>query len=194
MKTKKYKEKYARKVRRKSEVQKKSDYTWIYVVSICAFWISFIFSFLSEVLIPSVPFFVACFITLFFIFLGVLFDMIGISVTVASLPTFHSMATKRVKGAKLAGKLIQNSEKTSSFCNDVIGDICGIMSGSTAVAISEVIARTLSVSTFPVTLIVTAVVASLTIGGKALGKSIAINNSTRILYHFSKFISVFTDS
>lgn len=120
--------------------------------------------------------------------------MIGISVTVASLPTFHSMATKRVRGAKLAGKLIQNSEKTSSFCNDVIGDICGIMSGSTAVAISEVIARTLSISTFPVTLIVTAVVASLTIGGKALGKSIAINNSTRILYHFSKFISVFTDS
>lgn len=194
MKIKKYKEKYSRKVRRKKADPKKNDYSWIYVISICAFWISFIFSFLSEALIPSVPFFVACLITLFFIFLGILFDMIGISVTVANAATFHSMATKRVRGAKLGSKLIQNSEKTSSFCNDVIGDICGIISGSCAVAISEAIARTLQISVLPVTLIVTAVVASLTIGGKALGKSIAINHSTRILYNFSKCLSLFTDS
>lgn len=120
--------------------------------------------------------------------------MIGISVTVANLSTFNSMATKRVRGAKLASRLIKNSEKTSSFCNDVIGDICGIMSGSTAVAISNVIAKHLSISVFPVTLIVTALVASLTIGGKALGKSVAINNSTRILYHFTKILSIFTGS
>lgn len=192
MKIKKYKEKYSKKVKRKSEIRKKSDYSWIYIVSISAFWISFIFTFLSETIIPSVGFIFACLITLFFIFLGILFDMIGISVTVANLATFNSMATKRIRGAKLASKLIKNSEKTSSFCNDVIGDICGIMSGSTAVAISNVIARNLQVSVFPVTLIITALVASLTIGGKALGKSIAINNSTRILYHFSKFLSVFT--
>lgn len=192
MKTKKYKEKYAKKVRRKSEIKKKSDYSWVLMISICAFWISFAFSFFSEAVIPSVSFFIAIFITLFFIVLGIIFDMIGISVTVANLATFNSMATKKVKGAKIASKLIKNSEKTSSFCNDVIGDICGIMSGSTAVAISEALANSLSLSSFIVTLIMTALVASLTIGGKALGKSIAINNSTRILYYFSKVLSVFT--
>lgn len=194
MKKKTYKEKYSKKVKRKNEILKRSDYQWVLIVSISAFWISFIFSFLSETIIPSVGFFFAIFITLFFIFLGIIFDMIGISVTVASLPTFNSMATKKVKGARLASKLIKNSEKTSSFCNDVIGDICGIMSGSTAVAISGAIARNLSISSFWTTLIVTALVASLTIGGKALGKSIAINNSTRILYHFSKILAVFTRS
>jgi len=194
VKQKRYKEKYSKKVKRKTELKKKTDYSWVFVVSIMAFWISFIFSFLSEAIIPSVGFFFALFITFFFIFLGILFDMIGISVTVANPATFHSMATKRVRGAKLAGRLIQNSEKTSSFCNDVIGDICGIMSGSCAVAISNVIARTLDFSVFPVTLLVTALVASLTIGGKALGKKVAIQNSTRILYHFSKVLSIFTDS
>lgn len=194
MKTKKYKEKYAKKVRRKSEINKKSDYSWIFVVSVSAFWISFVFSVFSETIIPSVSFFVAIWITLFFIVLGILFDMIGISVTVANLATFNSMATKKIKGARLASKLIKNSEKTSSFCNDVIGDICGIMSGSTAVAISNSIAKVLSVPSLLVTFIVTALVASLTIGGKAFGKSIAINNSTRILYYFSKTLSVFTRS
>jgi len=194
LKTKKYKEKYSKKVIRKSEIKKKSDYSWILVISISAFWISFIFSFFSETIIPSVGFFVSIFIILFFILLGIIFDMIGISVTVANLATFNSMATKKIKGARLASKLIKNSEKTSSFCNDVIGDICGIMSGSTAVAISNSIAKSLAVSPFLVTLIVTAMVASLTIGGKAMGKSIAINNSTRILYYFSKVISIFTRS
>lgn len=194
MKSKKYKEKYSKKVNRKSEIKKKSDYSWILVISVSAFWISFIFSFLAESLMNSVNFFIAVLLTLFFIGLGIIFDMIGLSVTVASLPTFNSMATKKIKGAQLASKLIKNSEKTSSFCNDVIGDICGIISGSTAVAISNSIAATLSISPFLVTLIVTALVASLTIGGKALGKSIAINNSTKILYHFSKTLALFTKS
>lgn len=192
MKTKKPKEKYYKKVNRKNEIKKKQDYSWILVISISAFWISFIFSFLSEMVLGSVNFIIAIFLTLFFIFLGIIFDMIGLSVTVANPSVFNSMATKKIKGARLAGKLIRNSEKTSSFCNDVIGDICGIISGSTAVAISNTLAISLNISTFLVTLIVTALVASLTIGGKALGKSIAINNSTKILYHFSSILSLFT--
>ena len=41
------------------------------------------------------------------------------------------------------------------------------------------------------TLLTTAIVASLTIGGKAIGKSFAINNCDIILYKFSKFVSYF---
>lgn len=118
--------------------------------------------------------------------------MIGISVTVADQKVFHSMAAKGVKGAKTALKLITNASKVSSFCNDVIGDICGIISGSTAVTISNAISVNLKLNNLLVTLIMTAIVASLTIGGKAMGKTIAINNSTKILYAFSKFLAIFT--
>ena len=65
--------------------------------------------------------------------------MVGISITVADIKTFSSMATKQVSGANLAVKLIQNSEKASSFCNDVIGDICGIVSGSAGVALAALV-------------------------------------------------------
>ena len=117
--------------------------------------------------------------------------MIGISITVADIKTFNSMATKRVKGAKLAVKLIKNAEKMSSFCNDVIGDICGILSGSTGAAIALGISEQLNFNTLITSLIVTALIAALTIGGKAIGKSIAMNKSNEILYNFAKILSIF---
>lgn len=192
MKIKKYKEKYSKKVKRKPRLKKTEDYNWILIVSISAFWISFLFSFFSETIIPNVNLIISVFITLLFIFIGIIFDMIGISITVADPKTFNSMATKKVRGSSIAGKLIRNSEKSSSFCNDVIGDICGIISGGTGITIASIISTKLNLNLLIVTLIITALIASLTIGGKALGKSVAINNSTRILYSFSKVLSIFT--
>ena len=192
MKIKDYKEKYYKKIKRKPKVKKKSDYSWILAVTILAFWISIGFSFLSEIIVPNVSLIVAIFVTLLFIGLGIIFDMIGISITVADIKTFNSMASKRVKGAKLASRFIRNSDKASSFCNDVIGDICGIISGGTGIAIANLISSSLDLNNLITTLIITAIIASLTIGGKALGKSIAINNSTKILYVFTRFLAVFT--
>ena len=117
--------------------------------------------------------------------------MIGISVTVADIKTFNSMASKRVRGATLAVKFIKNAEKLSSFCNDVIGDICGIISGALATSISLIISYKIHINIFLITLTVTGIVAALTIGGKALGKSFAINKSNVILYNFSKIVSFF---
>lgn len=192
MKKKLFKEKYSTKAKKKPvKDKKKNDYKWIRTITISAFLISLIFSFLSETIIPNVTLIVALLITLLFIFIGIIFDMIGISVTVADLKTFNSMASKQVKGASLAVKLTQNASKVSSFCNDVIGDICGIISGSTGIAISTIIASKLNCDILVVTLIVTATIASLTIGGKALGKSVAMNKSTLILYRFSKALSIF---
>ena len=42
-------------------------------------------------------------------------------------------------------------------------------------------------------LFVAAIIASLTIGGKAIGKSFAVNNSNEILYNFAKFVSYFNN-
>ena len=118
--------------------------------------------------------------------------MVGISVTVADKKVFHSMAAKKVSGAKTALKLIANNSKVSSFCNDVIGDICGILSGTAAGTIAILLANKLNFNIFYVSLIITSIIAALTIGGKALGKSITINHSNNILYKFSCVIKVFT--
>jgi len=192
MKLKKYKEKYSKKASKKPIKNKRLvDYKWIVTVTILAFFISLIFSFFSEAIIPNASSIVATIVILLFIGIGILFDMIGIAITVADIKTFNSMATKQVKGAKLAVKLIQNNEKASSFCNDVIGDICGIISGSAGVALSSILSESLNINLFITSLFITAIIAALTIGGKAIGKATAINKSTPILFQFSRVIACF---
>ena len=142
-------------------------------------------------MIPNVHIAISFVLLIFFIFLGILFDIIGVSVTVADIRTFNSMAAKKVRGANVAVKFIKNSDKVASFMNDVIGDICGIVSGSTGATIAILVSKEFNISLLLVTLIVTALVSTLTIGGKAMGKSFAINKCNDILYGFVKVVSIF---
>lgn len=167
------------------------DFKWIIKITLLAFSISFIFSALSETIIPNVNLIVGIIILIVFILLGILFDMVGVAVTAADIAPFNSMNSRKVKGANIAVLFKQNADKVSSFCNDVVGDVCGIISGSTGSIIAITLANTLNIDKFLTMLIITALIASLTIGGKALGKSFAINKSNTILYEFSKFVSYF---
>ena len=166
------------------------DYKWVITITVLAFLISFLFSFIAELTIPNASMVLAIVLIILFIGIGIIFDMIGIAVTVADISTFNSMATKKVRGARIAVKLIQNASRTSSFCNDVIGDICGIISGSAGVSLAVIFADTFHLPVFLVTLFITAMIAAITIGGKALGKSAAMNRSTFILFQFSRVVSI----
>ncbi len=192
MKNKKYKEKYASKASKKVPKTKQLvNKKWVITISLLTFLISMFFSFIGEVIIPNAELIISIILVFTFIVLGIIFDMIGISVTVADDKTFNSMATKKIRGASLAVRFIRNADKVSSFCNDVIGDICGIVSGSTGITIALIISEKFKFPSLIVSLLMTAVIASLTIGGKAVGKSFAINKSNAILYRFVQFISIF---
>ncbi len=167
------------------------NWNWIIKITLLAFIISFTFSGISELAIPNVNIFVGIILVIVFILLGVLFDIIGVSVTSADEKVFNSMSARKVKGAKLAVVFKKNAEKVASFCNDVIGDICGIISGAAGAIIAATISVKFNFNPFVVSLIVTSIIASLTIGGKALGKSFAINKSNIILFKFAKFICIF---
>ena len=179
----------------KKELKKKKielvDYGWILKIIILAFSISFVFSFLSETFIPNVNIIIGIIILLLFILIGILFDMVGVAVQAADVAPFHSMNSRKVKGADIAVKFKKNADKVSSFCNDVIGDICGIIYGTAGSIIALKIATSLSLNSFYVILVVTAFISAITIGGKAMGKSIAINKSNYILYEAAKIISNF---
>ncbi len=161
---------------------------WIIEITIIAFTMSLTLSLFSDAVISNSTVIVSIIILIIFIALGIIFDMIGVAVTVADSKVFNSMASKKVKGSKVALKMIKNNSKVSSFCNDVIGDTCGILSGSAGVTIAISIANRYSLNLMTVSLIMTSLIASMTIGGKAIGKSYAINKSNRILYLFSKVI------
>lgn len=178
--------------RRKEKINKnKTEWKWIIRITLIAFMISFLFSFTSEMIIPNVNIIVGTLLLILFILLGVLFDMIGVAVTAADEKPFHSMNSRKVKGADIAVKFKKNANKVSSFCNDVVGDICGVISGSAGAIIALSLSNLLHIDKFMITLLVTSVIAALTIGGKAIGKSYAINKSNLILYQFAKTISYF---
>lgn len=171
--------------------KEKPDIKWIIEIMTISFAISLIFSFASEMTLPNVPVMIGIVIVILFIILGLVFDMIGVAVTSADEKPFHSMNSRKVKGADIAVIFKKNADKVASFCNDVIGDICGIVSGSAGAMIAFSLATSLHIDKFIVSLLVTAFIAALTIGGKAMGKSYAINKSNLILYKFAKFISYF---
>ena len=179
-----------KKQNKKRQIEK-SNYKWVIQTTLMAFIISLIFSFISEITIPNVNIYIGIVLVILFILIGIIFDIIGIAVASADVKPFHSMNAKKVKGSDIAVELIKNAAKVSSFCNDVVGDICGIISGSASAIISVIISTTTHINIFIVTLVTTSLIAALTIGGKALGKTFAINKSNIIIYESSKFISYF---
>ncbi len=180
-------QKRANKLKEKQRKNKK----WIIQIFIMAFFISVMFSFVSETFIPKLSLVFGILLIVVFIALGIVFDMIGVAVTASDEKPFHSMSARKVRGAKVAVLLKKNADKVGSFCNDVIGDICGVVSGSAGAIIASSIANQTSLSPFLLSLIVTGLIAAFTIGGKAIGKSVAINQCNMILYEVAKVISYF---
>ena len=164
---------------------------WIIKIVLLSFIISVIFSLISETAIPNVGIIIGIFICLIFIIIGIIFDMVGVSVTASDESIFHSMASRNVKGAKIAVKLKKNASKVSSFCNDVVGDICGIISGSTGTVITLKIVEKFEFNSLLTTLIIMGIISALTIGGKAIVKEIAIKKSNDILFRFAKILNMF---
>ena len=175
---------------RKRKVRR-NDTEWILTVTILAFVISIIMGFFGELILGNVGLAISMLVTFIFIMLGIVFDVIGVAVTAADIHIFNSMASKKVKGASVAVKLINNASRVSSVCCDVVGDVCGVASGSAGVAIATILIKTTSINSLLISSIVTAVISMLTIGGKALGKGYAIRQSTDIVHTTGKLISKF---
>lgn len=196
MQKKKFNElkKLIEETKKKEKVKKETvDKKWIAIIICLSFVISFFFSLIAQLTIPNLSLLLGIIITLLFILFGILFDIIGVSVTTADEKVFHSMNSRKVKGASVAVKFKKNADKVSSFCCDVIGDICGIISGACGTIITTSLATSFHFNLLFTGLFVAAIIAALTIGGKAIGKSFAVNNSNVILYNFAKVVSYFNN-
>ena len=166
-------------------------FTWLITVCALSFCLSIVMSLTSETLIPKINIFFGIIVILVFIFISIIFDMIGVAITAAEEKPFHSMASKKVKGSSHSVKLLKNSDKLASICNDVIGDVCGVVSGSAGELVASTISSKYNLNASFVVLITTALIASLTITGKAFGKTTAIKNSESITFKVGKFLNLF---
>lgn len=165
--------------------------SWVVRVFLLSVSLSAILSFASEIVLQETGVIIAFFVLLTFIGLGIVFDIIGVAVTAADTKPFYSMASHRTKGAKEAIWLIKNANKVSSLCNDVVGDICGIVSGTTGAVIVLEIQQKFGLRALFVSIIVTALISGLTIGGKAIGKEFAMKKSKKVVYAAAKVMLFF---
>ena len=148
-------------------------------------------SVISESLMGRLPTIAAAFIILFIIFIGVTFDMIGIAVATCEVSPFVAMASKKIRKAKSAIKLLKNADVVSNICSDVVGDICGIVSGATGVAVAVKVAMAGDTREIIWVIVISSVIAALTVAGKAIGKTIAISKNKQIVSFVSSVIMVF---
>ena len=172
-----------------SKRERNKTFRWVVTIFIVTIFISGTISLLSDVIMENSSVFVAFLILLAIILIGIIFDIIGMAVASADEKPFHSMAARKVPGAQESIALLRNAERVSSICNDVVGDICGVVSGSASAIIAVQIISNFDFS-WPqiVSLAMSALAAGLTVGGKAIGKSFAVNSSTAIVHSVGKCI------
>lgn len=168
----------------------KDNIRWFITIFITTFILSITFSYLSTNALNNLEMIPAILILVIVILVGILFDIIGVAITVANENEFHAKATKKAQGSKASIFLIRNSAKVANICADVIGDICGVLSGAISAIIATKISSDYGLS-FNMQFIMSAMVASLTVGGKALGKNFAQEKSTNIVHAVGKVMSIF---
>ncbi len=171
---------------------RKQNRFWVFFITAVSFVASAVLLLVSQRIFSRVSVVVAIIILFVIVLTGIVFDMIGIAVAAANETPFHAMASRKVEGAKRAIKLIRNADKVASFANDVVGDICGVISGTiSALIVFRVAASFTLVDAATMGIALSGFVASITVGGKALGKPFAIRNSCYIVYRVSVFIEFF---
>ena len=172
-----------------SKRERNKQIKWVTTIFFVTILISGAISFLSDILMENSSMGIAFLILLAIIFIGIVFDIVGMAVATADEKPFHAMAARKVPGARAAISLLRNAERVSSICNDVVGDICGVVSGSASATIAAQILKNFDFS-WPqiVTLLMSALCAGLTVGGKAIGKSIAVKSCTKIVHLVGRVI------
>lgn len=170
-----------------SRKERNKTIRWVVTIFIVTILVSGAISFASDLIMESSTMLVAFLILLVIVLLGIVFDIVGVAVTSADEKPFHSMAARKVPGSQEAIRLLRSAERVSSICNDVVGDICGVVSGSASATIAAQLLQKFTFSAPQVIgLLMSALVAGLTVGGKAIGKTYAIGSCTQIVQNVGR--------
>lgn len=166
---------------------------WCVKITLITMLLAGFFSFVSEITSSVTSIVATIFLLLFLIVLSIIFDGIAMAVTSSSKQSFSSFVKDKSQlYYKIGIKLIENQERVANICADVIGDIFSIVSGSCSVSIVIELLKTLP-SNYEqlLTILISSIVAGITVGGKAFMKKVAIKSANSYLVLTAKIISVF---
>jgi len=172
---------------------KSNNAKWVVSIVLLSFFLSILMTLISDGIMEATNnVVVASIVVLAIVLTNIFFDVLGTAVTAAQEEPLNAMASRKISGSKLAVKMLKNADKVSNVMNDVIGDICGIVSGAGAAYIIVFFESKGNLFMSAVAgFCVTGIIASLTVGGKAFGKTIAIRYCNDIVFATAKFLSFF---
>ena len=172
----------------KSFENKVVSWSWSFKILFLSLALSISFSVISEMALNGATIFFSILIIIAFLVVNVVSDMVGVAITAGDLKTFENLHSQNVVGAKESVVLLKNADKVSVLCCDIIGDICGILSGACGASIVlKIIGES---SNKPVAIIVSAVISGLiagvTIFCKSIEKGYAVKKSEKIILKVGK--------
>lgn len=187
-----------KKARTKRDKPKKSKrppawLLWGLFVFVLSFALTVLFSFITEISITEdSPAFVCIIMLVVLLMLNISCDILANAIIACKPDPFHAMASNKIRGAKRAVTICRNASRLGSIFADVIGDICGIVSGACGAALAIIIAAGGGSTMQLISAIgVSAAIGALTVGGKAMFKHFAIKFSQGIVFGFAKFTTFF---
>ena len=181
-----------RKIKRKKQKRRIPPWlVWGLGVLVLSFALTVLFSFLTEVSVKDSPLYICIIVLVALLVVNILCDVLANAIISCKPEAFHAMASKKIKGAKRAVSFCRNATKLSSIFADVIGDICGIVSGAAGAALIVHFAVSGTIYELIASIGVSAVIGALTVGGKAIFKHFAIKYNKQIVFGFAKFTTVF---
>lgn len=180
----------------RQNVKKKKPPQWLiwgFTVFLMSFGLTVVFSFLTELVIDKNSNAALCVVVLLVLLaLNIFCDILANAIISCKPESFHAMASNKIRGAKRAVAFCRNASKLGSIFADVIGDICGIVSGAAGAVLATLIAVSGSdIIKLISAITVSAVIGALTVGGKAFFKHFAIKHNKKIVFAFAKFTTFF---
>ncbi len=165
---------------------------WVLAIFLWTFILAAVLGFMAQFMVNVLhSYFLSFLILAAVVLLGVIFDLIGTAAAAADIAPLNAKAARRVFGARRGAYLVQHADQVANFCNDVVGDISGIVSGT---LVAMIVLRL--IASWPYDraelyagILLTALVAAFTVGGKAWGKNLAINRSTEVILIVGKIIT-----
>ena len=166
---------------KKNDKKKQGTLKHLLIVFSGTFFCATLVSFITNSAVENITgIFLVFLVLLIVVAFGVFFDAIGVASMSANIVPFNAKSARKAPGAVITLKLLKKADVVANICCDVIGDICGIVSGALGATLVVIIGDDV-VDTLILSSLMAGVVSSLTVGGKALMKGVAIRKADKIM-------------
>lgn len=173
----------------KTNTKQNSAAVYTLIVFVSTFFCACLISLVSTFVLANMESFWLGFTVLMLVVLiGVFFDIIGTAVSVCGQTHLNAKASRKIPGAKKALLLTRNASRVANICNDVIGDVCGTVSGGIGTALAAVLTTSGGTRGLLVSVGIAGCIAAMTVAGKALGKSFAIEKADHIIFNVGRLL------